>query len=146
MGKFNKLKYWNHSPKRNVDQCLLSKSETGSNLVNAIDNKLKVDIVYTGGSEPPSKRTIEPYRFFERFGHNYVESYCHERNEFRTFRIDRINSAKVLNSPQEHCSSYTVPTKTTHINSSSHQSADRGIPDWIWVVGLLLLLYFCSKY
>jgi len=153
MGKLNELKYWNHTPKRNVDHSFLSTSEIGNNLVNAIDKKLKVDIVYTGGSEPPTKRTIEPYRFFERLGHNYVESYCHKRNEFRTFRIDRIDSAKVLTSPQEHCSSYAVPTNTvpantantTHFNSSSHPSEDWGIPAWIWVAGLFLLLYFCSK-
>ncbi|HOG89502.1 MAG TPA: WYL domain-containing protein [Smithella sp.] len=155
MGKFNELDYWRHSPKKSVNRSLLSTTETGNKLIYAIDKKLKVNIVYSGGSDPPSKRTIEPYRLYEKLGNNYVESYCYKRNDFRTFRIDRVDFIEILDLPHEKCASYTDSyTRYPHSSTTSttnrpisppNQPETRGIPDWIWFALFFLLIYFCSK-
>jgi predicted DNA-binding transcriptional regulator YafY len=144
MDKFD-LKYWHISQKGLVNPNWLLTNEMGKKLAHAIDKKLKVEIVYSGGTAPPTKRIIEPYNLFERLGNNYLESYCYLREELRTFRIDRIESIEILNSPHEKYSIYTLkqtPTYTSVLGSS----ASRGIPGWIWIIGLFLLFYLCSKF
>jgi len=114
------------------------------NLLHAINQKLKAEIVYEGGSEPLSKRIIEAYRLFERLGNHYVESYCYLRQDFRTFRIDRIKSITIINSPHEKELISSEKLFPTNI-SEPRPSTSSGVPYWVWVVGLLLLLYFLSK-
>ncbi len=145
MNKFEDLEYWQRSPKRRVDTRSLLSSEVGRKLFQAVDQKLKAEIVYSGGSEPPTKRIIEPYKVFERLDNNYVESYCYLRQDFRTFRIDRIESIVVINSPHEKDSS-SSRTYTPAYTSAPRAATARGIPGWLWIVGFFLVLYFCSKF
>jgi len=112
---------------------------------------MQVEIVYSGGTTPRSKRLIEPYKLFEKFGRNYIESYCYLRKEFRTFRVDRISAIEVLNSPCEkkriyEKRAYNLPGKVTN-TSVTNTSTPYGIATWVWVViGLIFLLYFFSKF
>jgi hypothetical protein len=145
MWKFSELDYWHRSPKRIINANSLLANDVGKKLVQAVNQKLKAEIVYSGGSEYLSKRTIEPYRFFERLGNNYVESYCYLRQDFRTFRIDRIKSIEVINSPHEKGSA-SSPTYSSIHTSAPRFSATNGVPNWLWIVGFFLLLYFCSKF
>lgn len=145
MYKFNELDYWQRSPKRRVDTHSLLSSEVGRKLVQAVDQKLKAEIIYSGGSEPPTKRIIEPYKVFERLDNNYVESYCYLRQDFRTFRMDRIESIEVLNLPHEK-EAVSSPTYSPTYTSAPRASTASGIPGWLWIAGFLLLLYFCSKF
>ncbi len=138
------FEYWQRSPKRRVDTHRLSSSEVGRKLVQAVDQKLKAEIIYSGGSEPPTRRIIEPYKVFERLDNDYVESYCHLRQDFRTFRIDRIESIEVLNLPHEKEAAPSTVYHPTYSDTPKEATA-RGIPGWLWIAGFLLLLYFCSK-
>jgi len=75
MSKSGDLHHWHRSPKSRVDPNSISSSEVGRKLGRAVNEKIKAEIVYSGGTEPPSKRIIEPHRLYERQGSNYVESY-----------------------------------------------------------------------
>lgn len=144
MRKFDGLDYWRRSSKNSVHINSIN-NEVEKKLLRAANRKIKAEIIYEGGSEPLAKRIIEPYRLFERLGNHYVESYCHRRKDFRTFRVDRIKSITVINSPQEKESTssrkYFSPTHAPE----SQSSTSRGIPYWVWIIGFFLLLYFCSK-
>ena len=144
MRKSNELNYWHQRPTNSLYINSLTNG-VEKNLLHAANRKIKAEIIYEGGSEPLAKRIIEPYRLFERLGNHYVESYCHRRKDFRTFRVDRIKSITVINSPQEKESTssrkYFSPTHAPE----SQSSTSRGIPYWVWIIGFFLLLYFCSK-
>lgn len=148
MGKFDKydgLDHWHRSFKGPVDSKWLLTNDVAKKLTDAIDKKLKAVIVYSGGSEPPTKRTIEPYKIFKRIDNNYLESYCYLRGELRTFRIDRITSIEILNEPQERYSiSHTTLSTHTYTAPTTEQRAHK-MPAWILIVGLFLLLYLCHK-
>lgn len=145
MSKSGDLYHWHRTQKNHVDQNSISHSEVGKNLGQAVNKKIKVEIVYSGGTEAPSRRIIEPHSLYERQGSIYVESYCHLRKEYRTFKIDRIESIKVINSPQEKAS-VSSPTNSPTYTPVPQSSAARGIPIWLWIAGFFLLLYFCSKF
>lgn len=144
MSKFDSLDYWHRSRKKSFHDGSTLTTEVEKKLAEAANKKVKVEIIYSGGSEPPSRRIIEPNKLYERLGNNYVESYCHLRDEYRTFKIDRIESIQVLNSPQEKDYSPTPTHSATY--QSTPKAGSSGIPGWIWIVGFFLLLYFCSKF
>jgi predicted DNA-binding transcriptional regulator YafY len=144
MKEYNGLYNWHRSPKKSVNINSLLTYEVEKELLKAVNQKLKTEIIYNGGSEPRVKRIIEPHRLFERLGDQYIESYCYLRLDFRTFRIDRIESIEVLNLPHEKEPTSKPQHFSTNI-SKSRPTTSRGIPYWVWIVGFFLLLYFCSK-
>lgn len=144
MKKSDQLDYWRRSSKNSVNINSFN-NEVGKKLMHAVNQKLKAEIIYNGGSEPLAKRIIEPYRLFERLGNHYVESYCYRRQEFRTFRADRIKSITVINSPHEKESTSSpkyFPTHTSELRSSKPSA----IPYWVWIVVFFLFLFFCSRF
>jgi len=65
----------------------------------AVANHEQIKILYLKGYEDEAtERTIEPREVKELNGHSYVRAFCTTRNEWRTFRIDRI-SALLAKSP-----------------------------------------------
>ncbi len=56
--------------------------------------KLRIDY-YTMSRDSHSERTIRPYVVVSKLGLWYVIGYCEERRDVRTFRIDRIRSARL---------------------------------------------------
>ena len=65
----------------------------------------KVFIHYRKGNGELSERVIGSIIPSEEYGDGYIEAYCYKRNEKRTFRIDRIDDAKIIDE------SDFVPTK-----------------------------------
>lgn len=67
---------------------------------NAIDCGGKLAITYLKGTDVKSRRVISPRRVgdMEYMGKAYVgvEAYCHNRNEERVFRVDRILEMNVV--------------------------------------------------
>ena len=62
-------------------------------LVNeAIEEKKKMKIVYLSASGEKTKRTIEP-KYMDEFDN--VQSFCHLRNEMRSFKISRMKDAAI---------------------------------------------------
>lgn len=63
----------------------------------AITNLNYVEINYRKANDPEiSFRKIEPYAFFSTEQKWILMAWCHLRNEFRAFRIDRIQHFKIL--------------------------------------------------
>lgn len=40
-------------------------------------------------------RTVEPYQLVLKSSHWYLQGYCHERNDFRLFRLSRMSNLKI---------------------------------------------------
>lgn len=67
----------------------------------AIEDHSQIKIEYTSGvSDESQTRAIEPREMKVLNGHTYVRAYCTTRQDWRTFRVDRIN-AVVATSPSE---------------------------------------------
>lgn len=59
----------------------------------AINDGVRLKIEYTPGvAESSVVRTIQPTQVRVLNGHSYVRAYCFTRNDWRTFRVDRINA------------------------------------------------------
>ncbi len=54
---------------------------------------------YLSGVGEASERDVDPIRTLALDGHAYLEAWCHRAGAIRTFRLDRIVSATVLNEP-----------------------------------------------
>lgn len=63
------------------------KKDYGTILADAFNSHRSVKIRYKG-----SWRTIDPYSLNE----TYVVAYCHSARDIRTFRVDRIQGAELL--------------------------------------------------
>jgi predicted DNA-binding transcriptional regulator YafY len=80
-------------------------------LQNAIINKNVVHIAYLNANDYPTERTIEPIglTFYSLAWH--LVAWCHLKNDYRDFRINRIQSLKVSIEPFR---------KTDHINLNDY--------------------------
>lgn len=63
-------------------------------LIRAAAVRRDLWIVYEGGSSPGESRKISPLGVFTVEGYQgiYVEAFCHNRQDMRTFRVERIAS------------------------------------------------------
>ncbi|MFY9781968.1 MAG: WYL domain-containing protein [Acidimicrobiales bacterium] len=60
---------------------------------DAIESHAQIKIEYTSGvSDESHARAIEPREMKVLNGHTYVRAYCTSREDWRTFRVDRINA------------------------------------------------------
>ena len=48
------------------------------------------------GAKKLGKRIVDPYALKFNFGIWYLIGFCHQRNEVRTFRIDRVRKIEIL--------------------------------------------------
>jgi len=63
----------------------------------AIINFQRLEIIYEAlYSNKETARKVDPYYLFYEDGFWYLRGYCHLREDFRTFALDRIMSLKVL--------------------------------------------------
>ena len=65
-------------------------------LSHAVYQQRAVWIVYTGRDLKQTRRKIDPFHLVFMIGFWYVVGYCHLREGLRVFRMDRIQSAKML--------------------------------------------------
>ena len=64
-------------------------------LAKAIEEHHPVALQYAGGSSPSTtERVVEPVRMLETDGHSYLQAWCRLRGGPRSFRLDRIVSAR----------------------------------------------------
>jgi predicted DNA-binding transcriptional regulator YafY len=66
------------------------------NLTEAIHHQQRVDLAYRSYESTITQRKVEPYGITGWRGHWYMVGYCHLRQDYRTFRLDRIQQAEVL--------------------------------------------------
>jgi proteasome accessory factor C len=57
--------------------------------------KLEIDY-YSFGRDGRSRRTVQPWKVFNRSGQWYLSAWCESADDERLFRIDRIRAAEVL--------------------------------------------------
>ena len=102
-------------------------------ILEAIKSRSGLEIVYHSlYRDETSVRIILPIEIIESDGQRYLSSYCHTSTDFRQFRIDRIQSAKLQKVPQEipktssqasgHMSTIKVLTPTREIAERFKQS------------------------
>ena len=71
-------------------------------ILEAIRSRSGLEIVYHSlYRDETSTRTILPIEIVESDGQRYLSSFCHTSSDFRQFRIDRIQSAKMQTVAQE---------------------------------------------
>ncbi|MFY7825289.1 MAG: helix-turn-helix transcriptional regulator [Candidatus Planktophila sp.] len=71
-------------------------------ILEAIRSRSGLEIVYHSlYRDETSTRTILPIEIVESDGQRYLSSFCHGSSDFRQFRIDRIQSAKMQTVAQE---------------------------------------------
>ena len=70
-------------------------------LLKSIADKKAVKILYKDVGSKNSERTIEPIGIFHENDCWYTIAYCHLRNEYRQFRIDRVVSIELTDKDQE---------------------------------------------
>lgn len=80
------------------------KSESLDQLKHAIENTLVVTFLYRGQNNETSNRKIEPYQLVLKNAIWYLKGFCLEKNDFRIFRLSRIEDLQILDeafSPRE---------------------------------------------
>jgi hypothetical protein len=90
----------------------------------AIRERKSIEIVYIKYSGEASKRIVSDIRFcndYDEYGYSndHIRGYCHLRNEERTFKIDRIRSASIVESDTTSLNSTYRPAHTSSYSSSS---------------------------
>lgn len=78
----------------------LKKLTTSNNLMEiqkALTNLLELEIKYNSLENNLSERTIEPFAVYSTQENWLLIAFCKVKNDFRTFRLDRIESLKVTN-------------------------------------------------
>jgi proteasome accessory factor C len=77
-------------------------AQTRSLVETALRDERQLEITYyTPGRDRTSKRVVDPMRLIFSEGHAYLEGWCHRAEEVRMFRVDRIRTATVLESPAQ---------------------------------------------
>jgi proteasome accessory factor C len=106
--------------------------DVSSAILEAIKSRSGLEIVYHSlYRDETSTRIILPIEIIESDGQRYLSSYCHTSSDFRQFRIDRIQSAKLEKVPREipktssqasgHTSTIKVLTPTREIAERFNQ-------------------------
>lgn len=78
-----------------------------ASLIEAIDNaisarkSLKIDY-HSVAEDKYSSRTIVPIEKVRRDGHDFLIAFCNTANAKRTFRLDRISTAELIDSGTQH--------------------------------------------
>lgn len=65
----------------------------------AIAARTRMRIDYTNVTDDHSERVVEPLRIAHVQGYGYLDAWCTTADEFRRFRLDRINEVTVLSEP-----------------------------------------------
>lgn len=66
-------------------------------ITNAIDNCKLATIEYDSREKGITVRDIEPMALVYKDRKRHIAGWCRLRNEYRSFRLDRLNTIKVLN-------------------------------------------------
>lgn len=106
-------------------------------LREALDASRRVHLRYVVPSrDEMTERDVDPMRLLNTEGHWYLEGWCHRAQDVRMFRLDRVESVKVLDAAA------TVPTDaaTTDLsrgffapNDSDPSARIRLAPEAAWV-------------
>ncbi len=84
-------------------------SELLQALNGAIADRSRLSIVYyTYSRNDVSERAVDPYGVFHHGNSWYLVAYCHNRNEIRTFRVNRIRSLERMDDLFEYPENFSI--------------------------------------
>lgn len=84
----------------------MPESERLSTIDRALEARVPLEFTYySPSSEKITPRRVRPYGRGSRLGNTYLFAYCLEREQKRTFRVDRISNVRVV----EDGAAYAVP-------------------------------------
>jgi predicted DNA-binding transcriptional regulator YafY len=135
------LEDWRASKKAPIDY---SSDPMVARLLEAAEDGELIEIVYHGGSSPGSSRWISPRKLFRVAGYGiYVEAYCDQRKEVRTFSTDKIGIAHE-DDPRQLSAGDLISTSRDASSrlASSSKASDATWIYWVVGIGLLLLAIF----
>ena len=76
--------------------------ELRERLSGAVDARRQVRLdYYVPARDESTERVVDPLRVVTADGNTYLEAYCHLAEDQRLFRLDRISTAEVLDTPVE---------------------------------------------
>ena len=92
-------------------------------ILRGIAQRKVIAIQYTANAGEASKRELEPVGIFYMTGRWYLIAYCLLRNDYRNFRIDRINRLHITNTVfrQEHPSLKEYLDRVTQKEKELHK-------------------------
>ncbi len=67
-----------------------------SGITQALENNLRVEISYAGAEQAVSVRVVRPKAIYALKSKLYINAYCELAGDERTFRLDRIESYRLL--------------------------------------------------
>jgi predicted DNA-binding transcriptional regulator YafY len=89
-------------------------------LSEAIHQRRHVAIRYRALDDATSERTIQPYGVAALWGNWYVAAWCCSRRDWRTFRLDRIEHAEVLDAAFERVGTFDMEAFfTKHLTNNT---------------------------
>lgn len=62
----------------------------------ALNENKYISFDYLNNKGEKSKRKIEPYRLLLKEGYWYLQAYCTEKEDFRTFKLSRMSKVEIL--------------------------------------------------
>lgn len=84
-------------------------SELFQIIASAVLNRLRLEIRYHArGSDTEAIRMVSPQRLAHYRDNWYLDVWCHQRNALRSFALDRIRQAKVLDTPVQDVTEETL--------------------------------------
>jgi proteasome accessory factor C len=74
--------------------------ELAQRLSRAVTDRRQVRLdYYVPTRDESTKRVVDPIRVITADGHTYLDAYCHLAEDQRLFRLDRVSTAEVLDTP-----------------------------------------------
>ena len=105
----------------------------------AISAKKQLHLRYLVPSrDEVTERNVDPWRLFTSDGHWYLEAWCHEAAEPRTFRLDRVldlheRDASITHAPAASANADTVPEFFSRVDDTTSTARLRLAPPAAWV-------------
>jgi predicted DNA-binding transcriptional regulator YafY len=77
-------------------------NELRDRLARAVEERRQVQLdYYVPARDESTERVVDPLRVVAADGHAYLDAWCHRVEDQRLFRLDRISTARVLDSPAQ---------------------------------------------
>ena len=94
------------------------------NLSEAIGQQQRIAMNYRSHLDQLTHRKVEPYGMVGWNGHWYLVGYCCLRQDYRTFRLDRIQQVELLEEPFERPEGFDCRTYVMEQNSGKEAGFD----------------------
>jgi predicted DNA-binding transcriptional regulator YafY len=91
-------------------------------LADAIQSQRRLALRYRSRKDEELVREVDPYGLVFHYGHWYLGGYCHLRRDLRSFRLDRMLSVALLDTPFERPGGFNA---ADHLRESLTQALPR---------------------